>query len=269
MRCPYCSGPNPDNTNFCIRCGRDLVTPPPKPNPQRPTQPVGSAQNQPVRVAQPPIGYQAPPRPATPPGGPRPGIPSQPPVYPPSSTQYTRSTYPPGSGNAFSATISRPPIPAMPVTKNIPPGTAERKRTPKDTDSIPPHKTAADEAPTPFPPDSPQQLESLTQGALPYTLVNDTERYGKKKIVRIAYRQCPGWQQVGTLLKALKEYDAADFDTIIIQGAFEQDKNTYYYTNGQLIFDRNVRLGSLIQKRYQIETGNGLSSDSVRFVISE
>jgi hypothetical protein len=112
-------------------------------------------------------------------------------------------------------------------------------------------------------------LKALIQGALPYTLVTDAERYGKKKIVRIAYRQCVGWQQVGTLLKALKEYDAPEFDTIIIQGAFEQDKNTYYYTNGQLTFDRHVRLGSLVQDRYQIETGNGLSSDSVRFVISE
>ncbi len=121
----------------------------------------------------------------------------------------------------------------------------------------------------PFPPTTLQQLEMLMQGALPYTLVNDTEGYGKKKIVRIAYRQCAGWQQVGTLLKALKEYNEPAFDTLVIQGAFEQDRSIYHYTNGQLIFDRNVRLGSLVQNRYHIETGNGLSSDSIRFVVSE
>jgi len=268
MRCPYCSESNPDNTKFCIRCGRGLIAPTSKSG--RPAQPPRPAQNQPMRPAQPPAGYPAPPR--TPSGGPGSPIPSQASLYPPPPNQYTRSAYPPGSGNVSSATVLRPNItpPPIPATaKNAASEASERMRTMIDANVIPSPQTATNDAPGPFPPSTRQQLETLLQGALPYTLVDDTERYGKKKIVRIAYRQCVGWQQVGTLLKALKEYDAPEFDTVVIQGTFEQDKNTYYYTNGQLIFDRNVRLGGLIQLRYQLETGNGLSSDSVRFVIAE
>lgn len=102
-----------------------------------------------------------------------------------------------------------------------------------------------------------------------YTVVGDAANYGKKKIVRIAYNRCTAWQQVATLMKALKEQDAAAFDTIVIQGVTERDADAYWYTNGQLVFDRNARLGSQTLKRYQIETGNGLSSDSLRIVLSE
>ncbi len=75
--------------------------------------------------------------------------------------------------------------------------------------------------------------------------------------------------QVATLLKAFNEYQSDEFETIIIQGVREQDTSPYVYTNGQLVFDRNTRLGSQLLSRYQIETGDGMSSDSVRIVLSE
>jgi len=92
---------------------------------------------------------------------------------------------------------------------------------------------------------------------------------GRKKIVRIVYPKCIGWQQVATLHKAFKEQLEDGFDTIIIQGVFEQDPEVYDFTNGQLVFDRGVRLGGLILNRYQIETGNGLETDSVRIVLTD
>ena len=92
---------------------------------------------------------------------------------------------------------------------------------------------------------------------------------GHKKIVRIVYPKCVGWQQVATLHKAFKEQLEDGFDTIIIQGVFEQDAQVYNFTNGQLIFDRGVRLGDLILNRYQIETGNGFEAGSVRIVLTE
>ena len=113
------------------------------------------------------------------------------------------------------------------------------------------------------------QLQALEEGALPYTKVNETVADGRKKIVRIVYPRVVAWQQVATLLKAFKEQQEARFETIIIQGAFAQDPTAYAYTNGQLVFDRNVRLGSLTTNRYQIETGNGFESDSVRIVLTE
>jgi len=92
---------------------------------------------------------------------------------------------------------------------------------------------------------------------------------GRKKIVRIAYAKGIGWQQVATLYKAFKEQQEEQFTTILIQGVSEQDTSVYAFTNGQLQFDRGVRLGSLTMNRYQIETGNGFESDSVRIVLSE
>ena len=110
---------------------------------------------------------------------------------------------------------------------------------------------------------------ALEEGALAYTVVHSTVGDGHKKIVRIVYPKCAGWQQVATLLKALKEQLEDGFDTIIIQGVFAQDTEVYSFTNGQLIFDRGVRLGDLILNRYQIETGNGFETDSVRIVLTE
>lgn len=92
---------------------------------------------------------------------------------------------------------------------------------------------------------------------------------GRKKIVRIAYPRCVEWQQVATLLKALKEQQEAKFESIIIQGVYSQDSHVYAFTNGQLQLDRNVLLGSSVMDRYLIETGTGLEGDAVRIVLSE
>lgn len=91
---------------------------------------------------------------------------------------------------------------------------------------------------------------------------------GRKKIVRILFPKCTPWQQVATLLKALKEQQDEQFEHIIIQGQQDRSANVYSFTNGQLVFDRNVRLGSSITTRYQFETGNGFDSDAVRIVLS-
>jgi hypothetical protein len=125
------------------------------------------------------------------------------------------------------------------------------------------------EPPSQFPPHTIEQLRALEEGALAFTVVHSAVGEGGKKIVRIIYPKCAGWQQVATLHKAFKEQLEDGFDTIIIQGVFEQDTKVYDFTNGQLVFDRGVRLGDLILNRYQIETGNGLETDSVRIVFTE
>jgi coenzyme F420-reducing hydrogenase delta subunit len=127
----------------------------------------------------------------------------------------------------------------------------------------------APEAPAPFPPHTVAQLQALEQGALAYTVLDTTTNGQRKKIVRIIYPRCVAWQQVATLLKALKEQQDSRFETFIIQGYLSSDPDVYTFTNGQLTFDRNVRLGSQTLNRYQIETGNGFESDSVRIVLSE
>jgi len=126
------------------------------------------------------------------------------------------------------------------------------------------------EPPVQFPPRTVKQLRELQAEAVPYTLVDDTVAAGRKKIVRIVYRHCAAWQQVATLLKAFNEQKQLEtFDTIIVQGVLEQDRTPYAFTNGQLQFDRGVRLGSQTLNRYQIETGNGFESDSVRILLEE
>jgi hypothetical protein len=127
----------------------------------------------------------------------------------------------------------------------------------------------APEPPSQFPPHTVEQLRALEEGALAYTVVHSVVGDGHKKIVRIVYPKCVGWQQVATLYKAFKEQMEDGFDTIIIQGVFGEDTEAYTFTNGQLEFDRGVRLGDLILNRYQIETGNGLEVDSVRIVLTE
>jgi len=113
-------------------------------------------------------------------------------------------------------------------------------------------------------------LKELQAEAVPYTVTDDTVAAGRKKIVRIVYRRCAAWQQVATLLKAFNEQKQREtFDTIIVQGVLEQDRTPYSFTNGQLQFDRGVRLGSQILNRYQIETGSGFESDSVRILLEE
>jgi hypothetical protein len=125
------------------------------------------------------------------------------------------------------------------------------------------------EAPAPFPPRTAQQLWALESGAQEYTVQDESESYGRKKIVHISYPSCTPWQQVATLCKALKAYRSERFDTIIIYGVSPEKDDKYNYTNGMLQFDQNVRLGSQILKRYQIETDNGFSSGALRIVLTE
>ena len=134
----------------------------------------------------------------------------------------------------------------------------------------PPSPLQMIEAPVPFPPRTMTQLKELRAEALPYTVADDTIAAGRKKVVRIVYRRCAAWQQVATLLKAFEEQKQVEkFDTIIVQGVLEQDTTLYTFTNGQLQFDRGVRLGSQTLNRYQIETGNGFENDSVRILLEE
>ena len=127
----------------------------------------------------------------------------------------------------------------------------------------------APEAPVPFPPHTVEQLRALEQGALAFNILDTTTDGKRKKTVRITYPKSVAWQQVATLLKAFKEQQETQFETIIIQGYLPQDPGGFTFTNGQLIFDRNVRLGGQTLNRYQIDTGNGLAIDSVRIVLSE
>lgn len=109
----------------------------------------------------------------------------------------------------------------------------------------------------------------LTAGAQPYTVVGSNVGNGQRKIVRIAYALCASWQQAATLLKALQEQQDEKCNAIIVQGVLPQQPNVYAFTNGQLQFDRGVRLGGQVNNRYVVETGNGFESGATRFVLNE
>lgn len=126
----------------------------------------------------------------------------------------------------------------------------------------------APDPPAPFPPHTIAELQALEQGALSYRVVDTSTGDGHKKIVRIVYAKGVAWQQVATLLKACKEQQEAQLETVLIQGFHEGETSLYNFTNGQLCFDRNVRLGDKITNRYQIDTGNGFETDSVRVVLN-
>ncbi|MGH2496034.1 MAG: hypothetical protein ACRDIV_15175 [Ktedonobacteraceae bacterium] len=132
----------------------------------------------------------------------------------------------------------------------------------------PPPPPPAPEPPAPFPPRTIAELQALEQGALPYRVVESNIGDGHKKTVRIVYAKGVAWQQVATLLKACKEQQEAQLETVLVQGVLEGDTSVYNFTNGQLRFDRNVRLGGLTTNRYQIETGNGFETDSIRIVLN-
>ncbi|MBV9230950.1 MAG: zinc ribbon domain-containing protein [Chloroflexi bacterium] len=240
MRCPYCGGYNPDGTRFCKRCGRDISQPMP---------PVSRPQQKPP---QPP--YQPPQRP--PYQSPRPTSPVTPIQAPPPSSQQPRQV-PPG-----------PPV--SPIPQNAPGErvSQQRVRTPLSAPAVP-IEPAAPEPPAPFPPRTIAQLQALEQGALPYTVISNEVNYGRKQVIRIHYQHCTGWQQVATLLKAFKEKQSTKSESVVVQGVSGQDTSVYNFTNGQLVFDRNVRLGSQVLNRYQIETENGFASDALRIVLSE
>jgi len=260
MRCPYCGGINPDQADYCMNCGRDFKA----------AQPAQSA-----------------PRPST-----------------PSRTQNQRTVYPPvqrvpGTKEAVQNPLQRPavypPVPpttARPTTTMAPatqaaknaqqrPATTRPAATPYQTTRYqyaqttfgaplaPSAAPTGPAAPESFPPRTVAQLRELEKDALDYKEVSQEEMIGKKQLVRIQFRQCAGWQQVATLFKALSTYHSTQYDTIIIQGVYNQESSVNEYTNGQIVFDRNVRLGSQTQNRYRIETDNGYSADALRIVLSE
>jgi len=240
MRCPYCGGLNSDQAQFCVRCGRDMSKPP--------------VQTTAVRAKAP---YPPPPPPQQTPG--------QHPRQSPPGQGYSR----PGTPQAPGPQV--PPYqPPRQVSPGFPaPGVPGRRVTEAPASPLSPPVSAGAEAPAPFPPHTMQQLKALEQGALNYNVVSEEESVGRKKTICILYQRCTPWQQVATLLKALKEQQSDKFNTIIIQGIYRQENDPYGFTNGQLQFDRNVRLGSQITNRYQVETGNGFEIDSVRIVLSE
>ncbi len=201
----------------------------------KPQPPYHPAPNQQPPFQQQRQGSPAQGRPTTMPQAPR-----QQPQQTPATQRYRAPVMPPES----TQTITQPEAPVVPPAPPPP------------------------EPPAPFPPRTLAQLQALEQGALAYNVVESTVGAGRKKIVRIVYPKGVPWQQVATLLKAFKEQQEERFDTIIIQGVLEQDTLAYTFTNGQLVFDRKVRLGDLTTNRYQIETGNGFESDSIRIVLS-
>ncbi len=172
-----------------------------------------------------------------------------------------RPTYQPPS------TPPAPPVPpgGRPARPTAPPVTPMARPTPL----VQPVQPAAIEPPAPYPPRTLEHLKQLEQGALPYTVVSDVTESGHKKMITIVYERCAPWQQVATLMRALKDLSATNLNTIVVQGFVNKEIAPYRFTNGLLQFDRNVRLGSLTQNRYQIETGNGFDATSVRIVISE
>lgn len=237
MRCPYC-GRNSERASYCTNCGRDLRTPPSQqpaavqpPYQQASQKYPPSAQYQRQSDRLPPLGY--------PPSTPRQQPPSQQPRQVPPAQPHSSPAVPPQPRH-----VRQPeaPVPAPPP---------------------------APEPPAPFPPRTVEHLQALEQGALAFTILDTTTDGKRKKTVRISYPKSVAWQQVATLLKTFKEQQETQFETIIIQGYLPQDPGGFTFTNGQLIFDRNVRLGGQILNRYQIDTGNGLSIDSVRIVLSE
>jgi len=124
-------------------------------------------------------------------------------------------------------------------------------------------------APAPFPPKNVEQLKALEQGALAFNVLNTTTNATWKKTVRIAFPRCAPWQQVATLLKALREQMGTDHETYVVQGVLPQDSDAYGFTNGQITFDRHARLGSQTMARYLVETNDGFASDAVRVVLTE
>lgn len=240
MRCLYCGALNRDNAQHCAYCGRTF----PRQGPA--VSPTPLPQRPPV---------QPPQRPGTPLG-----VPMQAPAYP-----------------SPAQNIPAPSYPAAPtVPPNIPAARRDsRRRRPVDAtapvtpDLSHPPVQATPEPPVAFPPRSIAQLNALQQGAIAYSVLDESVNYGRRKIVRIVFPRCSAWQQVATLLKALTEFRSEKFETIIIQGLFEHNANVYTFNNGQLQFDQKVRLGSQILNRYQIDTENGFSSSSIRIVLTE
>lgn len=199
-----------------------------------------------------PPRQKQPPRPTTP--SPYPSTPKPPPTQQPLPRPTAPVQSPP-----------RPPAPPTPPIRATQPNVQAQRAT------ILPPAPVAPEPPAPFPPRTIAQLAALEPGALSYTIIDESESDGRKKQIRILYPRCAPWQQMATLLKAHKELQeqTGKFNTVIIQGVLSKDTDAYRFTNGQLCFDRNVRLGENVQNRYQIETSNGFDAEAIRVVLTE
>jgi hypothetical protein len=236
MHCPYCGGLNQERATFCVSCGRDLTRPPKQQAAYTPARPGVAPQGRPINA--PPI-YRAPNPPAPQGYAPAPPRPASQPVQPQQA--------PTGRRQQVSAGTVQAPAPI-----------------------VPPSPAPEPEPPAPFPPKTLEQFQQLLEpGAQQYTVVESRVGDGRRKLVRIAYPHCAGWQQAATLLKALKEQQDAQCNAIIIQGVLPQQQDVYAFTNGQLQFERNVRLGGQVGNRYVVETENGFASNATRFVLNE
>lgn len=183
----------------------------------------------------------------------RPQTQTQQPVYPPN--QPTRGAH--QQAQAQQAQTANRRQPAVASRASVP-------TAPAPTPVVP-----LPEPPGPFPPRTLAQFVALlATGSQAYTVIGSEVENGKK-IVSIIYARCANWQQAATLLKALQEQQEDKYTTVVIRGILAQRQDTYGFTNGQLQFDRGVRLGARICNRYTLETGNGYSADSLRFVLNE
>lgn len=189
----------------------------------------------------------------------RPAVPYPPRPAPPNNTQRPSGAppYPPRPAQ-------RPPAQPVPASQQ-----ATRSTHYAPTAPVIPTPVAQPESPVPFPPKTVKQLMALKPSALPFTVLSESVSNKRKQIVRISYPACANWQQVATLCQVLEAVQPEKFETTVIQGMQGSDLSVYAFTNGQLVFDRDVRLGSQILQRYQIETGNGFATDTLRIVLTE
>lgn len=247
MRCPYCGEPNNNaSASFCIRCGRDLKT---------------GAQVRPRQRSFQPVQGAPAPRDM---GQPGPG-----PYYAPAPPQMPNSV-----AISMPANIPGQRQPGKPVQAGrtarpkVSPGQVVRH---EELNLLTPIMAPVQgpQAPESFPPRTFAQLIALEKEALDYKVLNDDLGYGPKKIIKIEFARSVPWLQVATLLNALSKYRSTSSDTIIIQGSYPQSSNLYDFSNGQLQYDHNVRLGSQLLDRYLIDSGTGLESDGVRIVFTE
>lgn len=182
----------------------------------------------------------------------------------------------PGSGqmaNRASGSQGQGSGPSRPAARPAQSPPAQTSRPQQKGTSLAPQESAAPPAPEPPAPFPPSTLEHfhqlLASGAQPYTVVESLIGDGRRKLVRIAYPRCVGWQQAATLLKALKEQQDEKCNAITVQGVLPQQSDVYAFTNGQLQFERDVRLGGQTGNRYVVETENGFASTATRFVLNE
>lgn len=252
MRCPYCGGLNQERAAFCVNCGRNLTRQVPN-NLQRqqaaqiPARPGTMPQNRTTNTQ-----YQ-----------PQSRVPTQP--FAPRQQVQPQQSYAPAPRPAAQAPTAPRQAAQPQQTQTAAPVNRRQAARPSQPAPVPP----APEPPAPFPPQTIAQFEAiLAAGNQAYTVIENNVGDGKKQIVRIVYPRCTGWQQAATLLKALREQQNAKCETILIQGVLPQQAGASSFTQGQLQFDRNARLGGQVSNRYIVETSDGFASDAVRFVLN-